>query len=149
MSIFNNVPNVNDWSIQIYATDLSMTSIKFAQNGVYSKFHLSRLPKLWIKKFFIYQNKKYIVNNQIKSACTFTPFNLISSKIPSMNFDVVLLRNVLYYFDKSLQTKVLRSIKKSINPDYFVFGLEESISLEGYKPISKDSCIYFNYSNSK
>ncbi|TGJ98339.1 protein-glutamate O-methyltransferase CheR [Leptospira langatensis] len=117
-------------NIRILATDIAKETIEKAKSGIYSAFEVGRgLSEMHLSKYFnqiatgIYQ-----VTDEIRSVIEFQQHNLISDPYPS-NFDLILCRNVSYYFDLQERKNLFNKIEKALNQDSFlILGSAESIT---------------------
>lgn len=118
-----------------YGTDLNQDVIKQAKSGIYDLKEFSNYANNYMqcggtKAFSDYYTAKY---NQAKMASVlsknmvFSQHNLV--KDSSFNeFQCVICRNVLIYFNKTLKNKVLQLFLDSLSPrGYLMLGNGESI----------------------
>ncbi len=98
----------------IYATDINQKSLQIAKEGVYPlehmKSHTANYQKSGgIKSFSEYYKAKYssvIFDKSLRQNIVFSPHNLAVDK--SFNeFQLIICRNVLIYFNQQLQNKVI------------------------------------------
>ncbi len=67
---------------------------------------------------------------------TFKKFNLISDKIPQSDFDAVLCRNVMIYFNTDLQEKVLELFNECLMPGGILcLGTRETLEFSKVKDV--------------
>lgn len=120
---------------QIYATDFNQNVLKTAKEGIYPidkvKEYTHNYQKSGgIHSFSDYYTAKFesvILDNELKSNIVFADHNLVSDKVFA-EVHLVICRNVLIYFNKSLQDKVLDLLEKSLIPGgYLALGSKESI----------------------
>ncbi len=114
----------DDIPILIIGTDISETAIKKAKKGVYSKESFRNIPPEILKKYFIKtSNNSYQLINEIKNKVEFDCINLLDkSKMEKMiNFDIVICRNVLIYFDIETKKRVLDYFYSSISDGGYLF----------------------------
>lgn len=115
---------------KIFATDIAYDTLIKAKSGIYSNFEISRgLDTKYLNKYFTkISDTEYQINDEIKSIVEFKYQNLISDDFPT-GFDLILCRNVSYYFDHDDRRKLFKKIEKSMNPDSFlILGTAESIT---------------------
>lgn len=117
---------MND-KFNILATDLDPTIIKKAIEGSYDEIDLKNLPKEIINKYFTKVDQKYIISNVVKKHVTFKTHDLLMDKYEK-DFDLVLCRNVVIYFNADAKEKLYTNISKSIKKDgLFFVGATENI----------------------
>lgn len=126
-------------SIQ-YGTDLNTEVLNTVQTGIYNLREMKAYSENYAQsggerslseylnakygqcKFYKYLNKNFVLSQHdlIKGAS----FNI---------FNVIICRNVLIYFDKEAQEKVLKLFYESLNPGgYLILGTKESIRFSTY-----------------
>ncbi|EQA43585.1 protein-glutamate O-methyltransferase CheR [Leptospira broomii serovar Hurstbridge str. 5399] len=117
-------------NVRILATDIAKETIEKARIGCYSPFEIGRgLEEYHTDRYFDKaEDGKFKIKDEIKSIVEFEQHNLISPDFPS-GFDLVLCRNVSYYFDMKERANLFGKIYKSMNHDSFlILGSAESIS---------------------
>lgn len=111
----------------IYATDLDPTIIKKAQEGSYDEADIKNLPQSIVNKYFKEVDNKYIINNIVKKNVIFKTHDLLMDKYDS-DFDLVLCRNVVIYFNTEAKEKLYKNISSSIKENgLFFVGATENI----------------------
>lgn len=118
-------PNVRP---KILATDISPDSIRRALEGAYKFGPEDNITSHYINKYFIKKTSDWVITDEIKSLVTFRLFNLIEP-FPFRNpFDIIFCRNVMIYFDKDVQEKLVNNFYNAIAPKGFLFiGHSESL----------------------
>lgn len=118
---------LNEFDIQIMATDIDKNALEEAQWGSYDSKTLRRMEPHILFKYFTRIRDRYIVNDRIRSLVKFKYHDIVSGNTIS-GMDLVLCRNLLIYFQKELQEKILRKLHTALNPGGFlVMGNTESI----------------------
>ena len=99
-------------SYAFLGTDISEKVVEDAERGIYPYRRIEEMDPKMIQNWFQPCGlDNYSVENAIKDLCIYRKLNLKNSPWPfSRNFHVILLRNVLYYFDKETQRNVLNNI---------------------------------------
>ncbi len=119
-----------DWSVEIIASDIAPSVLDFAKKGEYSGRRIDKVKPELLKKYF--NNKKsnpeiFVINDSIKKIINFQSLNLFRDKYPS-NLDIIFCRNVMIYFDKDHQKKLLGGFYNSISKQGYLFlGHSETI----------------------
>lgn len=114
---------VKDVSIDFFATDYDNLALNSAREGMYDLTSLEETKSKYLQKYFTKSEGKYEVCSSIKSMVKFSEYNLIdkNSYVPSEsifgNFDLVLCRNVLIYFNENYQDIIFDKLYKSLSPD--------------------------------
>jgi len=119
----------------IYATDINQKSLQIAKDGVYPvenmKTYTGNYQKAGgTKSFSEYYKAKYnsvMFDKSLKQNIVFAPHNLAVDR--SFNeFQLILCRNVLIYFNQHLQNKVINLFYESLCPFGFLgLGSKESL----------------------
>lgn len=113
--------------VNIIATDIDTNVLATAQRGVYSSDKLEKLTPEQTKRFFLRgtgeQKGMVKVRPQLQQLITFRQLNLLDAKWPlSDTFDVIFCRNVMIYFDKPTQGKILSRFAPLMKPDGLLFA---------------------------
>jgi chemotaxis protein methyltransferase CheR len=129
---------------EITGTDISTQVLEKASKGVYPADKINEVP-MEIKKRYFLKSKDTVnptikVNSILQRNLKFTYLNLMDNYSLPTTFDVIFCRNVLIYFDRGTQEKVIQKICTFLKKDgYFFIGHSESLSgmnlpLEHIKP---------------
>ena len=118
-------------SLQVIATDISPSVIQKAQSGKFSRKQVQKIRQPLLDKYFTYHNHHYYIHDHVKNFLLFHVFNLADSEhSPKENFDIIFCRNVLIYFDRHAQAKLLeRLIHLLPEGGYLFLGDAESIHI--------------------
>lgn len=126
----------------VLASDISTEVLKAASEGVFEYEKIEEIPIELKRKYFLKSKnpEKKIVKfiAEFRAMVEFLRINLIddSYALPHM-MDVVFCRNVLIYFDKKTQEKVIRNLLANMNKGGYLF-LGHSESTLGMKlPIER------------
>lgn len=128
MLIREHFPQLAHWKISMFATDLSTAVLAKARAGRFSQLEVNRgLPAPLLLKYFVKEGMEWVVREDIRSMIDFQELNL-AEKWPQLTpMDVVLMRNVLIYFDTQTKKDILRRVRQVIRPDgYFMLGSAET-----------------------
>lgn len=109
---------VEDFRIEIMATDLSFEVLEKAKSGIYSQFEVQRgLPIQMLLKYFTQTGDMWQISPEIRAMVQFRQLNLLGDFGKVGIFDLVVCRNVLIYFDQETKTDVIDRLAKVIAPD--------------------------------
>lgn len=113
---------------KILATDISPDSIRKAMAGVYKFGPEDNITNYYINKYFTKSGSDWLITDEVKSQVTFRLFNLMEP-FPFKNpFDIIFCRNVMIYFDRDVQEKLVNNFYNALNPNGFLFiGHSESL----------------------
>ena len=126
----------------LYATDLNPTNVDAVKGGVFPLRHMKQYSENYIisggkKDFSSYYTAMYDrvkFDARLRSRMTVASHNLVSDR--SFNeFQLIFCRNVLIYFDKVLQDRVLRLFDESLEKlGFLVLGSKENIRFHDIAP---------------
>jgi two-component system CheB/CheR fusion protein len=109
-------PDLPEWSVKIFATDLAADAINFARRGLYPENVLSELPDDYRDRFFERVDQGYRISKMLRETVIFGQQD-ISRGVPFPRIDLVICRNLLIYLKPELQQTVL---------DLFAYSLHQS-----------------------
>ncbi len=138
----------------IYATDFNETALKKAAEGIYPLKDVQQHTQNYQKaggthSFSDYYHAEYnsaIMDASLKTNITFAHHNLVSDSVFS-EVQVVFCRNVLIYFDRSLQNWVLNTLTNSLSRGGFLcLGTKEALEFSSvydqFKAVNLEERIY-------
>lgn len=128
--IKNQELNLN---LNIFATDIDEGALKKAQAGVYPFESIKGIKYHLLKKHFTINDESYTLNSEIKELVSFSVYDMLDKKtyVPPEsvfgNFDLVLCRNVLIYFQTEYQDTIFDKLYRSLSKNgYLVLGEAEA-----------------------
>lgn len=113
--------------VEIIATDIDTNVLNTAAHGIYPNDRISKLPNNILKQYFQRgtgaQTGSVRVRNELKALINFQPLNLLGDNwVVKEPFDVIFCRNVMIYFDKPTQTKILSRFAPLMKPHALLFA---------------------------
>lgn len=136
----NFLQRVEGWDCRILATDLSGRQIARAREARYTHLEVNRgLPARCLVRHFEREPNSWRLLEEVRRMVEFRSFNLLHlpGSIPPM--DVILLRNVLIYFDMDTRRSVLAHVRRLLRPDGMLFlgSAETTLHLDdGFVPVT-------------
>ncbi|MCA9169142.1 MAG: protein-glutamate O-methyltransferase CheR [Planctomycetales bacterium] len=130
----------NGWTVRITASDVSDEMLNRSRRGAYSQFEVNRgLPARMLIKYFDRRGTEWEVRPELKQMIDFRKVNLTDAWPYMPQFDVIFIRNVLIYFDRTKKQEILRKAHRMLKTDGFLFlgGGETLINLD--TPYSRES----------
>ena len=125
--------NGRNTDTQILATDISTKVLKTATAGIYANGRVKGIPGSLLRKYFqIGQGKwegHYRVKENLRGIIKFTRFNLM--EVPDFKdpFDTIFCRNVMIYFDKETQKRLIDRFYNCLKEGGWLFiGHSESLT---------------------
>ena len=112
--------------VQILATDIDTRVLEAAQRGVYPRDAVERLDVSMLKRHFLRgkgANEGFVrVSEALRQLVTFRQLNLLDPSWPMRErFDAIFCRNVLIYFDKPTQVRVVQKLAACLAPGGLLF----------------------------
>jgi chemotaxis protein methyltransferase CheR len=103
---------------EIVGTDISGQALDRARAGQYVQFEVNRgLAAPLLMKYFSKQGVDWTVKPEVRALASFTCFDLRQSFRTLGQFDLVLCRNVLIYFDEDTKRKILENLAQALMPE--------------------------------
>ncbi len=131
MLLTDRFPQLDSRRFRLIASDLSEALLERARAGCYNQVEIERgLPPSLLEKYFRKQGEIWQLSEQIRRKVEFLGMNLIQGwpDLPAM--DLVLLRNVLIYFDEATRGRIIGKMRALIRPGgYLLLGTSESLSV--------------------
>ena len=109
-------PELPEWSIKIFATDLDEGAINFARRGLYPANVLKNLPDDYRTRFFDLVEAGFRIAKYLRQMVIFGQQDL-NRGVPFPRIDLVVCRNLLIYLKPELQQDIL---------DRFAFSLHQT-----------------------
>ncbi len=110
------------WTVEIVGTDLSPAMVERATAGRFSQLEVNRgLPASHLVRWFERDGSHWQVSAQLRRMTRFREGNLAQPFTDLGRFDVVMLRNVLIYFDGDTKVDILRRTRAVVRPDGYLF----------------------------
>jgi len=117
-----------NYTLQIFATDLDQDAIDRARQGFYPPNITADVSSERLGKYFIKEEDGYQIGKEIREMVIFATQNLIMDP-PFTKLDVLVCRNLLIYLEPELQKKLLPMFHYSLNPNGILFlGSAETVS---------------------
>lgn len=135
-------------AITIRATDLSPRALEKAKTAFYRELSFRATAPEMVQKYFRPFEGGFFINDDIKRMVEFSRLNLLEARaVANMGtFDAIFCRNVLIYFDKPTQKRVVEAFAKALRPGGYLFlGHAESIMrlTDLYEPVISPKAIYY------
>jgi chemotaxis protein methyltransferase CheR len=129
MMLRDDFPLLAGWRVEIVGTDISPSVVTRAKDGVYSTFEVQRgLPIQLLVKHFEQVGEQWRIKPEVRRMADFRLFNLLGDLAPLGQFDIILCRNVLIYFDLPLKARVLDGMHQRLARDGgLILGGAESV----------------------
>ena len=126
-------PLTESWDIRILATDIDTRVLAQGEEGEYTLDQAERVPAALRTRYF-QQGKganagRVRVKPVLKDLVRFRRLNLMDDPWPMRGlFDAVFCRNVIIYFDRSTQRRLIERMTRLLQPGgYLMLGHSESL----------------------
>lgn len=113
--------------VHILASDVDTRVLEVAQDGVYPYDRVDKMPAERLKRFFLKgtgpQEGKVRVRPELRDMITFRQINLLDDAWDIRGpFDAIFCRNVMIYFDKPTQYRILGKFVPLLRRDGLLFA---------------------------
>jgi len=143
------------WNIEILATDISISVLEYASHAEYAGRRIEKVPREYLKKHFDLlpdSGETYRVKDNLRKMVKFNNLNFFKDPFPK-DIDIIFCRNVMIYFDKEHQKRLVADFYNVINPHGYLFiGHSETLYMISddfeYKKIA-DAPVYLPKPKSK
>jgi chemotaxis protein methyltransferase CheR len=121
--------------VQLFASDLDVNILEKAKAATYpiknmelnEKNYIRYEGKKSLKEYYKEENGKAVFDKELMQNVSFRKHDLVKGEIFN-KFDLVLCRNVMIYFNQSLQNEVLKKFHESLfKYGYLAIGSKESL----------------------
>ena len=101
----------------LLGADIDTAALQRAKEGVYNARDISKMPSDLVDKYFLKKGDKFHLNTLIKSCVDFNACNLFDPGLKKVGqFDYVLSRNMLIYFDMGTKLKASKILDGLLKP---------------------------------
>lgn len=132
-------------SARIFATDIDSTALDTARKGIYSDDSMQNVASNHRETYFSGIGTGYKLAPQIRHLVRFGELDIVKGT-PFSRIDILFCRNLLIYFEKALQEKVLEKLDFALKPGgLLILGKDEVLPhpfLSRYTEIEKRSRVY-------
>lgn len=133
ISLMENLKGIQSKDVLILATDISTRMLEKVKGAVYSEENIRDLPKAFLHKYFIKLQKNagtfYQVKDNVRSIVRVAWLNLMEKWPMKGTFNVIFCRNVMIYFDRPTQEKLINRFYDYLKPGGYLFvGHSEGLS---------------------
>ena len=134
--------------ITIKASDISPRALEKSKMGFYRDLSFRATPPEVVQKYFKPFQGGFTIGEDIKRLVEFFRLNLLDERAVAAvgAMDAIFCRNVLIYFDKPTQKRVVEAFARALRPNGYLFlGHAESIMrlTDLYEPVVTPKAIYY------
>lgn len=127
----------HDFDYAILGTDLSARMVERASAAIYDAEQLTTIPPDLLRRYFLTASDPSVkgkarVVPELRRKVRFCPMNLMDTRYPvDRDVDVILLRNILIYFDPVTKVRVVERLTEHLRPGgYLIVGHAESMVVQ-------------------
>jgi chemotaxis protein methyltransferase CheR len=133
ITILENLRNARLREISILGTDISTRMLNVAVQGIYGEEKVEKIPYEWKRRHFQKGVKTwegfYRVKDSVREVIEFRRLNLVEPFRFDAPFDIIFCRNVMIYFAKPTQEKLVNRFHEVLSRDgYLLIGHSESLT---------------------
>jgi chemotaxis protein methyltransferase CheR len=126
MTLREECPAADGWDVQILASDIDTAVLAAAEKGVYEADRVADVPPDLLRRYFLRGTganaAKVSVRPELRNLIAFRRINLMDDPWPiRAQFDAVFCRNVVIYFDRPTQQRLLERFAAHLAPDGHLF----------------------------
>ena len=139
MLLRDMLPDVNEWSITILATDVNTAALDKARQGLFGNWAFrEQRAKEMRPRYFHRIGARWELSPEIRRMVTFSRLNLAGSEYPSyatntMFMDLILCRNVTIYFNESITSAVVDRFHDTLTDGGWLVVGHSELSLDVYR----------------
>jgi len=133
ITLLEHLSPLATWDVRILASDIDTQVLRQAELGIYPENRTSGLSEELLHRYFLRgkgaNSGQVRVRPEVRNLVTFRQINLIDPDWPiHTRFDAIFCRNVLIYFDRPTQQKLLDRFADFLVPGGYLFlGHSENI----------------------
>jgi chemotaxis protein methyltransferase CheR len=133
ITLLDAVQGTGRWDIKVLATDISTSMLQAAQRGVYDSERVEPVPSLQKNRYLIRRKvnreKVYEVSKSLRDVVVLRYLNLMKDWPIKAPLDFIFCRNVMIYFDKNTQQRLINRFWDSLDNGGVLFtGHSESLT---------------------
>jgi chemotaxis protein methyltransferase CheR len=132
--IAGHLPNWRRWRIQVLGTDIGVGALKQAQRAVFNDRAMRLVPPDFKTRYFTrLDGSLWKAKPELMEIVAFRQHNLLTP-LAEPPMDLVILKNVLIYFDAESKKQVMKNIRAAVRPG----GLLLTGAAEGVSDLLRD-----------
>lgn len=133
MALLGAIDDAHTWDIRILATDIDTDVLARAELGIYRADAVEAVPSALVARSFLRGRASHVglvrVRPEVRALVTFRRLSLLDARWPQRTaFDFVFCRNVLMYFDRVTQGRLVQRFEHVLAPQgLLVLGHAENV----------------------
>jgi chemotaxis protein methyltransferase CheR len=134
-------PELAGWQVALLASDFSREILVRARAGRYNQIEVNRgLPAALLVKYFRQHGTDWQLEADVRNRVDFQEINLARPWPPLPRMDLILIRNVMIYFDTETKKAILARLARLLRPDGYLLlgGAETTLNLsDSYRRVEQ------------
>ncbi len=128
MMLKDHFPQLATWHNYVLATDICTDVLDKARAGTFRQIEINRgLPAPQLMRHFTQQAGEWVIKEELRKTIEFREMNLAGLWPPLPQMDLILLRNVMIYFNNDTKKAILSKVAKILRPNgYLLLGASET-----------------------
>ena len=125
--------NGSRFQYRILGTDISTAVLRLAKTAIYTRDVVAPVPEQFVKRYFLSSRDRsrgeVRIVPELRRMVHFMRMNLMAASYPvDRDVDIIFCRNVLIYFERETQRKVVEQLCSHLRPGgYLLVGHSESM----------------------
>lgn len=133
MTLLDALPAGETWDVKLLATDISTRVLRIAEAGMYESSRVGPIPQPMRAKYLALQRiegkQVFAVQPAVREIVRFRHLNLMEPFPFGGPLDFIFCRNVMIYFDKATQERLVNRLYELLEPGGLLFtGHSESLT---------------------
>jgi chemotaxis protein methyltransferase CheR len=148
MTILAHFGPLSNWDVGILASDIDTDVLRQAQEGIYPVDRLGGISEEFQRRYLLRGTGEcgglYRVRPEVRNLISFKRLNLMEEPWPvKSQFDLIFCRNVLIYFDRETQRRIVQRFAEKLADDGHLFlGHSENVDWLGCYLTSQGNTIH-------
>jgi chemotaxis protein methyltransferase CheR len=146
ITILETLGSSRGWDIKILASDIDTAVLAKAEAGIYEVERLGGIAEPTVRKYFqrVDGGVRFAVKENLKELIRFRRINFADAAWPvRTRFDAIFCRNVIIYFDRATQQRLLERLAAYLEPSgYLMMGHSENLYWVNDLLVSQGNTIY-------
>jgi chemotaxis protein methyltransferase CheR len=129
ISLLKHLEFPEAWDVKILASDISLRVLESAQKGIYNATEVETVDIIYQREYFEKIKEYYHVKPRVKKLVVFD-FHNLKHENGLVGLDAIFCRNVMIYFDRDEQKRLVEKFFKSLAKGGYLF-LGHAETLQG------------------
>jgi len=124
IALKENVPELDDWNVQILGVDVNRAMLAKAARARYSPWSLRATPDAIRERYFERAGSEFVLDPSVAKMVTFRAQNVAEHDplfFRALACDVIFCRNVIMYFTPEGMSRAIRHLTEALLPGGFLF----------------------------